>query len=104
MFLAMLLTAFSFALAPPPAHAQALADAPRRPPTPEEAALLPPYSGFTAAPSAFAPTPDFDAEAAAELKQVGQFSAQGVAAERPRSAAAPEECMISCWGDSNCEA
>jgi hypothetical protein len=71
MILAMVLAAFSFGLAPPPADAQAMADAPRRPPTPEEAALLPPYSGFTAAPSAFAPTPDFDAEAAAELKQVG---------------------------------
>lgn len=102
--LAMLLAAFSLWLAPPPADAQAIADAPRRPPTPEEAVLLPPYSGFTAAPSAFAPTPDFDAEAAAELKQVGRVSAQGVAAEPSRSAAAPEKCMISCWGDSKYEA
>ena len=71
MALAMLLAACGFGLMLPLADAQAMADAPRRPPTPEEAALLPPYSAFTAAPSAFAPTPDFDAEAAAELKQVG---------------------------------
>ena len=75
--LAMLLAAFSLGLMPPAADAQATADAPRRPPTPEEAALLPPYVGFTAAPSAFAPTPDFDAEAAAELKQVGRALKQG---------------------------
>jgi hypothetical protein len=74
MALAMLLAAFSVGLLPPPVHGQATADAPRRPPTPEEAALLPPYSGFTAAPSAFSPAPDFDAEAAAELKQVGRTS------------------------------
>ena len=68
--LATVLAAVSLGLLLPLAAGQALVDAPRRPPTPEEARLLPPAEGFTAVPSLPALTPDFDAEAAAELKQV----------------------------------
>jgi hypothetical protein len=68
---AMLLAALGLVLVLPPAAAQAMAEAPRRPPTPEEATVLPPFGSFAAAPTVSMPAPDFEAEAAAELKQVG---------------------------------